>query len=218
MSLKNIMANSNCIVSVSFREPYLTHSKKQEEVVRGFSVDCDLMYFRDELPTAKGIVRENIVAEFQKSLYGFKPHAIQKAIDAGYKKVIWFDPSVLPAVSPQILFDSLDEHPMIVRAGEHPLKKMCSVVAQRWMDISDKEMESLKHIGGTIYGFNFSNAKSAQVFKLWIKLEEIGLFGTQDDFMAGHWADESCMALALHKCWVPQYWEEKFTYLNQKEL
>ena len=79
-------------------------------------------------------------------------------------------------------------------------------------------MESLKHIGGTIYGFNFSNAKSAQVFKLWIKLEEIGLFGTQDDFMAGHWADESCMALALHKCGVAQYWEEKFTYLNQKEL
>lgn len=212
------MQSDKCIVSVAFRLPYLTHSKTQEECIRYANPEIDLLYFRNDLPTKNGIVTENIVETFQQSLYGFKPHAIQRAIDKGYKKIVWFDPSVLPTVSVNRLFDALDEHPMIVRTGDQQLRGMVNQKALDWFMVKDKELDSLKHVGGTIYAFNFNNFKAMEVFNLWKKAEVNGIFGTQDEFMAGHWADESCMALSMHVCGVRQYYEEKFLYLNQKEL
>lgn len=204
-----------CIVSVAFRQPYVRHSEAQQFVLEDCNVD--LLYFRDQLPTKNGIVTEDIVGTFQKSLYGFKPHAIQKAIDAGYKKVIWFDPSVMPCSPIEFLIDSLDTHPMIVRTGDALINPMVNDKAVKWFDINREELNNVHHIGGTIYGFNFNSDTVMRVFALWKQAEEAGIFGDQDDFMAGHWADEACMVLAMHKCGVPQYWETKFHYKNQKD-
>jgi len=211
-----------CIISVAFREPYITHSATQdiricEEIEEG--LNCDLLYFRDQLPMKDEIFTgEDIIPEFQKSLYGFKPHAIQRAIDMGYEKVIWLDPSVLPTVSMQVLIDSLDENPMIVITGDAPITKMCSDKAFDWFELERSELEGVNHIGGTMYAFNFTDKKVRDVFDLWKRAEQNGIFGTQDEFMKGHWSDEACMVLAMHKCRMPQYKEEKFTYLNQKEI
>lgn len=212
------MANSdNCIVSVAFREPYVTHSKRQEGLIKA-TEDITHVSFINELPTRNGIITQDIISCFQKSVYGFKPHAIQYAIEWDNKKIIWLDPSVLPITPMKVLFDSLDEHPVIVRTGDAPLSRMCNEKSKNWFGVTDAQLEGIKHIGGTIYGFNFNNQKTIEVFNLWKKSEEEGIFGAQHDFMAGHWADEACMALALFKIGIDQYWEEKFRYLNQKEL
>lgn len=210
------MEDKACVVSVAFRQPYLRHSQTQEEYIRKMNPSLDLIYFRDKLPM-KGRIEENdVVGNFQKSLYGFKPHAIQRCIDAGYKKVIWLDPSVLPTCNMNTLIDSLDANPMIVRTGEHQIVKMCNEKAIDWFGRYD--IDSVKHVGGTVYAFNFNDIHALKVFYLWRQAEEEGIFGDQDAFMAGHWADESCMALAMHRYNVKQYFEPKFTYLNQKEL
>lgn len=207
-----------CVVSVAFRINYVRHSKVQEAWIKENNTEIDLILFRDKLPMSGCVHTDNIVSEFQKSLYGFKPHAIQHAIDLGYKKVIWLDPSILPTTSLDILVKSLDKHSMIVRTGDSPLSKMCNQKAKNWFAVSDEDIKDVKHIGGTIYAFNFNDPKVVEVFNLWKKVEEEGIFGNQDEFMAGHWADEACMALAMYKVGLPQYYESNFKYLNQKEL
>ena len=119
----------NIIVSVAFRPVYLKHSTNQLRYLEGF----DTLYFHDELPMKDCIHTDNIVGEFQKSLYGFKPHAIQRAIDKGATKVIWFDPSVLPTSSPKILFDALDEYPVLVRNNDGYLDKMANKKAKDYL-------------------------------------------------------------------------------------
>lgn len=209
----------NSIVSVAFREPYLRHSHTQEVRVKELCVDVDYNAYRDMLPAAKGrLITQNIVTEFQKSLYGFKPHAIYETITHKPNKVIWFDPSVLPVTSPQILFDALDEHPLIIRSGEEPLSKMCNKKAKDWFGVTDEDIVNERTVAGTIYGFNFNNPKAVDVFKLWKQAEEEGIFQDQDAFMAGNWADEACMGLALYKCGAERYYPENFLFLNQKEL
>lgn len=206
----------NCIVSVAFREPYHSHSLFQQGAVKKV-MDIDYISFIDELPTKDGLITGNdVVPHFQQSLYGFKPHAIQRAIDLGYKKVIWFDPCVLPTVSVQVLFDSLDTHPMVVVIGDAPITKMANQKSKDWFGVTDEELEGVKHIGGTIYGFNFDNPKVLATFNLWKKAEEEGIFGNQDDFHYGHWADEACMSLAMYKNGMEFYSESEFKYLNQK--
>lgn len=210
------MADRACVVSVAFRAMYVKHSIRQEEYIRQQNPSLDLIYFRDKLPMKDRIEENDVVGNFQKSLYGFKPHAIQRCIDAGYKKVIWLDPSVLPTCNMNTLIDSLDEHPMIVRTGDQPLNGMVNTKALDWFGRYD--IEGVKHIGGTVYAFNFNDIHALKVFYLWRQAEEEGIFGDQDAFMAGHWADEACMALAMHRYNVKQYFESSFTYLNQKEL
>lgn len=212
---------NTCVVSVAFREPYVTHSKRQEGCILALEPRLYYISWHDELPTQEGFLRENIVSHFQKSLYGFKPHAIDKVKKYGvkeYGKVIWLDPSVLPTRPVQILFDALDTHPILTITGDATMDKMCNDKALKYFGITREEAKNIKHVGGTIYGFNFNNPKAVEVFNMWKKAEEDGIFGTQDDFMAGHWSDEAVMALALYKCNVEQYFPKEFKYLNQKEL
>lgn len=203
------------IVSCAFREPYLSHSINQKKAI---TEDVEFIYYVDELPYKEGIVKENIVTRFQESLYGFKPHAIQKAIDLGYKKVIWLDPSVLPVTPIQVLIDRLDQHPLMVISGNFDVVRMTSQKALDWFGLTENELKDVKHLGGTVYCFNFNDPKIMEVFNLWKKAEEEGIFGTQDDFMRGHWADESCMALAIRKVGAEWIKIKDYDFINQKTI
>lgn len=209
---------ANCIVSVAFRQPYLQHSERQEQTIRDMNPFVAYYAYRDCLPMKDRIETKDIVTRFQESLYGFKPHAIQRMREKGFKKVIWFDPSVLPTSRVTVILDSLDKHPVIVRTGDAPIANMTNRKVLDWFGVVPEELRDVKHVGGTIYGFNFENPRAVEVFELWKKAEMEGMFGTQDEFMKGHWSDESCMALSLYKCNVNQVWAEGFNYLNQKEL
>lgn len=211
------MERTKCIVSVAFREPYITHSDNQIKVILNQDLETAVLRYANELPTKDGIVKDDIVSHFQKSLYGFKPHAIQVALNAGYKHIIWFDPSVKPESNVSDLFAQVEKTDMLIVKGDKELSDMTSDKAYDWFGLKKEDTKGIKHIGGTIYCFNFNNPKTVEVFNLWKKAEEEGIFGTQDEFMAGHWADESCMALAMFKCGVEQK-SVTFDYKNQKEL
>lgn len=206
------------VVSVAFRRPYVEHSHRQEKVIKEMNPEVAIITFRDLLPMKDGTHSDNIVEIFQKSLYGFKPHAIQVARGVGFEKIIWFDPSVLPTSSLDILVKALDEHPVIVRTGDAPILKMTNQKAKDWFGFKDEELTEVKHVGGTIYGFNFTDPQAVEVFEMWKRAEEEGIFQDQDAFMAGNWADESAFALTLHKLGVPQVWCSEYSYLNQKEM
>lgn len=206
------------IVSTAFRTAYIAHSERQEAHIKEHDPHLSYKAFRDVLPYKGGVYTQNIVERFQESLYGFKPHAIQWAIDQGHTKVIWLDPSVLPNDTMVSLTVALEYHPVIVRTGDATMDKMCNDKCLKWFGVTREEAKNIKHVGGTIYGFNFKHPKAKEVFNLWKQAEESGIFGNQDEFMKGHWADEACMALALYKCGVPQYYPEGFKYRNQKEL
>ena len=155
---------------------------------------------------------------FLDSLYGFKPHAIQKALALGYKYVIWFDPSVLPECSLFDLFKELSENEMLVIKGDNPLNKMTNDKAFLAFGINKKDTENINHIGGTFYGFNFTTDNALRVFNNWLWAVENGIFGSQDEFMAGHWSDESCMALSMFRCGTEQKTSKILKYKNQKDL
>jgi hypothetical protein len=205
------MVNSRCIVSVAFREPYISHSNNQLKKLGSLPA----IIYRDALPYKEGVVTNNIVERFQQSLYGFKPHAIQTAIDKGYSQVIWMDPSVLPTCDLNKVFEELEQTDMLVLTSGNHISKMTSERAFTWFDTT-KDIP-VNHIGGTFYGFNFNNAKTYTAFNLWKGAEEGGIFGNQAEFMSGHWADESCMALAMYKAGVEQKQSKFLTYKNQKD-
>lgn len=217
--------SKECIVSVAFREPYLRHSANQERAIKMLCPEVDLIYFRDELPTKDGIIKgdiNKIVSHFQSSLYGFKPHAIKYAYDLGYKRIMWLDPSVFPMTPISSLLNHMSgsDHRMTAKIGDHDLDSMVNNRALEFFQVSRFELQRqrIKHIGGAIYGFDFWSDTQEKIFNRWLAAEEAGIFGTQDDFMKGHWADESCLALSAYIHGRSFYLPPDFKYLNQKEM
>ena len=203
------------VVSCAFREPYLTHSFNQEKVLLK-SKGVNGAVCKEALPYKEGLVTENIIERFQKSLYGFKPHAIQTILDTGCKQIIWLDPSVLPTTDINLMFDELEKTDMLVQTGTDNINDMANDKSIKWFGLDRDNLKDVRHIGGTVYGFNFDNPKTLATFNLWKRAEEEGIFGNQDEFMAGHWADESCLALAMHVNGIEQKFSKTFKFRNQK--
>jgi hypothetical protein len=196
------------IVTCAFREPYLTHNTNQLSALSGFPV----LSFRDCLPYSEGIVRQGVKERFQQSLYGFKPHAIQQALGLGYRHIVWMDPSVMPLEPIETIFEQLSKVDMLVIPGHAHINKMTSQKAFDYFGVNP----DVNHIGGTIYAFNFNHEATINAFMYWKQAEMDGIFGNQDEFMKGHWADESCMALSMAKAGVEQKYLQ-FKYKNQKD-
>lgn len=106
---------------------------------------------------------------------------------------------------------------MLVVPGENHISDMTNDKAYTWFGVGRHYVDT-KHLGGTFYGFNFNNPKTVECFNLWKEAEQAGVFGNQQDFMEGHWCDESCMALAMHVTGIEQKRSETFQYKNQKEM
>jgi len=158
--------NNACVVSVAFREPYLSHSIRQEQTIRDATPFVSYFSYRDVLPMKDRLETKDIVTRFQESLYGFKPHAIQRMRDKGFTKVIWFDPSVLPTVPVTTILNALDHYPVLVRPGENEIVEMTNRKALNWFGVSTDELKGVKHVAGTVYAFNFSNPRAVEVFEL----------------------------------------------------
>lgn len=195
------------IVTCAFRQPYLDHNTNQLNTIKGVPI----LSFRDCLPYSEGIVRDNVKERFQKSMYGFKPHAIQQALGLGHRLIVWFDPSVFPLEPVENIFRQLEQTDMLIVPGRDHIRSMTSSKAFNHFGV----MPDVNHIGGTIYAFNFNYEKTINAFMYWKQAEMDGIFGTQEEFMKGHWADESCMALAMAKAGIEQQ-RLNFKYDNQK--
>ena len=196
------------IVTCAFRSPYLEHNTNQLNTIKGVPV----LSFRDCLPYGEGIVREGVKERFQESMYGFKPHAVQQALGLGHRLIVWMDPSVLPLEDVSTIFEQLSQTDMLVIKGDNHINKMTNEKAFRHFGIRP----DVNHIGGTIYAFNFNNERTINAFQYWKQAETLGIFGNQDEFMKGHWADESCMALSMAKAGIEQQ-SLVFKYKNQKD-
>ena len=74
-------------VSVAFGPLYIAQQDRLKESILAIYPDAHLHFHRDKLPMNS--------RPFLDSLYGFKVHAIQQAINAGFKKILWLDPAMI---------------------------------------------------------------------------------------------------------------------------
>lgn len=136
-----------------------------------------------------------------ESLYGFKPHAAQHALDLGFKKIIWLDPAC-------ILVDKVDYYfelgiPVMAVKDDNKLKNYIGDRAKFWYSIGGGYISDNYHlVGGSIYVFDFNHKDTQKIFDSWYNAEQHGIFGSQKEQASGqinkHRNDESCMAMALY--------------------
>lgn len=184
-----------CFVSVAFGDRrYIEQQKILKESILKIYPDAPLYFWTDEMPPGS--------RPFHKSLYGFKPHAVKFARDAGYDKVVFFDPAC-------ILMDRINyydylsiDHGVIAIQDDNKLNSFCYDRALKPFGLKRSQISKWHLVGGSFYYFNFETTLAWNIFEKWSECERLGYFGSQEDQASGklhgHRSDEAIMSLALY--------------------
>lgn len=184
--------NDVAFVSVAFGYEYLEQQKRLRESILKIYPEANLVFFFDCLPPTSRTMYE--------SLYGFKPHAVQEALNKGFKRIIWLDPAM-------ILMDKVDDlfaFDVVAVKDDNRLFNLISEPCLKFYDLTREEIEIRKWhlVGGSLYYFDFNKIVTNDVFKTWLNAEKQGLFGSQQEQASekinGHRSDETLMALAMY--------------------
>jgi hypothetical protein len=183
-------------VSVCFGAPeYFHQMDRLKKSILGFYPEAEkqLFFFRGHLPPGARL--------FSDSLYGFKPHAIQAAINAGYKKVLWLDPAM-------IMVDKIDDLLKFEMMAVKDDNVLYNVVSNRCYEYFDETQQNVYEeqwhlVGGSLYWFDFTKEATQKIFSEWLSAEEAGIFGSQQEQaseqLQGHRMDEAVMAIAMYQ-------------------
>ena len=180
-------------VSVAFGDRYVLQMDRLEKSILKVYPDANIMFWRDALPDG--------ATPFLDSLYGFKTHAIRAALTEGFKKILWLDPAMILMDKVDILFG---RDTAIVKDAN----KLSTFIWDKYLDAHDLARADLdRHdthlVGGSLYYFNMESRFAGTLFRAWELDEKAGWFGTQEleatVGMDGHRADETCMAMNMHR-------------------
>lgn len=185
------------VCSLAFGEKYSWRLGRLKESIQETNPDVPLFFHNETLPTG--------ARPFNKSLYGFKPHCINEAINAGYKKIFFIDCTC-------VVLDKLDYYDQFTEEfggvlavqDDNKLTGFCSNKALRYVG-QKREWLSDKHlVGGSLYYFDFNYQLCQNLFNRWIQSERDGIFGSMEEQcserLQGHRSDETMMALFLYLC------------------
>lgn len=180
--------------SVCFGDPrYFEQMDTLKASILSFYPEANLFFFRGHLPPGS--------KTFYESLYGFKPHAIQAALDAGFKKILWLDPAM-------IMIDIIDDilkFEMMAVMDDNVLYNVVSDRCYKHFGETKKDVHDRGWhlVGGSIYWFDFTKEATNYIFAAWLEAEKAGMFGSQQEQaseqLQGHRMDEAVMALAMYR-------------------
>lgn len=195
-------------LSVAFGQRYVEQQTRLHQSILNFYPADKHMCWTDKLPHGSRPHRE--------SLYGFKAHAVQAALDRGHTKIVFLDPACILQHPIDYWFDL--NLPVLAVKDDNKLDKM---IGKKAMDYyGNPDITGWHLVGGSLYVFDFYRDGCSKIFFDWQKAERDGIFGSQaeqaSEKINGHRNDESCMAMAMYSHGVEPVSHDVARY-NQNE-
>jgi hypothetical protein len=182
-----------CFLSVAFGPRYIEQQTRLHQSLQAIHPDAKHFAWTDTYPPGARTHKD--------SLYGFKPHAVQYALDQGYKKIIWLDTAIILQQPIDYYWSLTGKFGVLAAKDDNALSKC---IGQKALDYFGwPNIEGMHLVGGSLYVFDFNTPQCHRIFNRWLFAEEDGMFGSQQEQASGqinkHRHDESCMAISLYK-------------------
>jgi hypothetical protein len=197
--MKDLAFTTVAVTSKNYGDGYLRQQDTLIDSIRRIywkPEQAEIFVWRDEYPPGS--------RDWLTSSYGFKPWAVQYALNQGYKKIVYMDTAmILKKKLPISQYDHLSEtYGVLAAKDDSSLTNVTWDMACEYFGVSRDWLVGKNLVGGSFYYFNFDNEKCRTIFEAWKKAEIAGMFGSQDGESAGiqngHRCDESCMAILLY--------------------
>lgn len=190
------MSEQVAFVSVAFGDKrYLEQQERLKHSILQIYPDAPLFFWTNEMPPGARSMAE--------SLYGFKPHAVKAALDAGYKKIMFFDPAIILMKPIDFYQEKVKEYGVCCAQDDNKLSPFCGDKALKYYNLTRDQISDWHLVGGSFYYFDLSLTYSREIFLHWRASEELGLFGSQKEQasgqLQGHRNDEAMMAIMLYR-------------------
>lgn len=189
------MYNKIAFVCCAFGDNrYIEQQARLKHSIQMIYPDAPLFFWTNEMPPGS--------RSFNESLYGFKPHAVKAALDAGYKQICFFDPAMI-LVKPMGHYQNIiKDYGVLAVQDDNKLSPFCYDKALNHYGLSRDDIKDWHLVGGSFYYFDFNLPLCKTIFNTWLASELRGLFGSQkeqaSEQLKGHRNDEAMMALALY--------------------
>jgi hypothetical protein len=130
--------------------------------------------------------------------YAFKVHAIQKAIDAGYTRILWLDVSAYAVAPVQPLFDIITEQGYWFEGAGCWLGEWCNDKTLEYYHLTrDQEIPMVQ---SGFMGFNIAHDTGRSIWRLFQEAYHNELF--HGDWQS-HRHDQSCMSAIIRGLRLP---------------
>lgn len=170
--------------------------------------DLDIRAYSPDMAmdSYKGVpILRDSVTPHSEVPYKFKFELIQKAVNDGYKRIVWLDSSL---IIKRDLNDLLNGEGFCFHNLGHPLYKYISDKAQSNLWLSDSDLLETPQIWGGAFGLNFNFDIAHKLLDAIIKQAEIGSFneGTSNrqGFVA-HRHDQAVMSVLFKRYGIKMY-------------
>lgn len=189
------------ICSLAFGEKYSWRLGRLKEQLQATNPLSPLFFWNESSPPGS--------RPFNESMYGFKPHCVKAALDAGYKKIAFIDCTCIVNGDLHYYDQFIEEHGVLAVQDDNKLTGFCSDKALKYIGKKRDYLKDKHLVGGSFYYFDFNLPLCQKIFDLWITSERNGLFGSQQEQaserLQGHRSDETMMALFLYECGSKPY-------------
>ena len=102
--------------------------------------------------------------------YAFKPSFFKEAERLGYKRVLWLDTAVLPIVSLNAIFNTIQEKGYFVMGNGHMIGQYMNEEAAKAFGIHLQDAYQIPSCSAGLFGVDFTNAKAHHVIDRWYAL------------------------------------------------
>lgn len=157
----------------------------QERLVKSLKgkTDASVLTFRDE---------SEISAEpHKRNNYSFKPMAILKAYQIGYRQILWLDASmnIIKDLAP--VFDIIDKEGYFFADSGWPNSRWTNDAAKEYFGTNEGEM-----LSSGFLGLDLDNETAYRFFDLWTQAMRDGIFNGD---WSNHRHDQTCASIIAHK-------------------
>lgn len=183
------------VCSLAFGEKYVWRLGRLKESLQETNPTVPLFFHNETLPPG--------ARTFNESLYGFKPHCINEALQAGYKKIFFIDCTCIVQGDLSYYNEFTAEYGGVLAVqDDNKLTGFCSDRALRYVRQKRSWLADKHLVGGSLYYFDFNYPLCQDLFKRWMQAEKDGIFGNMveqcSERLQGHRSDETMMALFLY--------------------
>lgn len=129
--------------------------------------------------------------------YAFKIYAIEKAIEMGYKQILWLDSSCFAIKDLYPIFSEIKRNGYIMQEAGHLVGNWCNDLTLDWFGITRSQALTMPCYGNAGFlGLNFETEIANRFFNWWEEAMEAGCFkGGWDD----HRHDLTCGSIIANK-------------------
>ena len=173
---------------------YIEQQARLKHSILQIYPDAPLFFWTNEMPPGARSMNE--------SLYGFKPHAVRAALDAGYQKICFFDPAIILVKPVDHYLNIVKDYGVLAVHDDNKLSPFCYDKALNIYGLTRAAIKDWHLVGGSFYFFDFDMELCHTIFNKWYLDETMGYFGSQkeqaSEQLKGHRNDEAMMALSLY--------------------